>query len=139
MRLLDYILLTDKMTSKNTNYIVWIDLEMTGLEIDKHHILEIACIVTDKKLKIVSEELNIVIHQPDTILENMNEWCKENHPKTGLIENSRSSTVSLEEAEKTVLDLLKKHIPQGLSMLVQSRKLLEGGIQMYIIQRRKRN
>ncbi|TGZ46349.1 probable oligoribonuclease isoform X2 [Temnothorax longispinosus] len=101
------------MTSKNTNYIVWMDLEMTGLEVDKHHILEIACIVTDKKLKIVSEELNIVIHQPDTILENMNEWCKENHTKTGLIENSRSSTVSLEEAEKTVLDLLKKHIPQG--------------------------
>ncbi|XP_071575025.1 oligoribonuclease-like isoform X2 [Temnothorax nylanderi] len=113
LSLLDDILLTDKMTSKNTNYIVWMDLEMTGLEVDKHHILEIACIVTDKKLKIVSEELNIVIHQPDTILENMNEWCKENHTKTGLIENSRSSTVSLEEAEKTVLDLLKKYIPQG--------------------------
>jgi len=54
---------------------------MTGLDVDKDHILEIACAVTDKKLNIVSEELNIVIHQPDAILENMNEWSKENHKK----------------------------------------------------------
>lgn len=54
---------------------------MTGLDVDKDHILEIACVVTDKKLKIISEELNIVIHQPDPILENMNEWCKVNHSK----------------------------------------------------------
>lgn len=54
---------------------------MTGLDVDKDHILEIACIVTDKKLNIISEELNIVIHQPDAILENMNDWCKENHTK----------------------------------------------------------
>ncbi|XP_012540170.1 probable oligoribonuclease [Monomorium pharaonis] len=101
----------NKMPRTNTNsYIVWIDLEMTGLDVDKDHILEIACLVTDKNLKIVSEELNIVIHQSDTVLENMNEWCKENHKKTGLTESSRSSTVSLEEAEKTVLDFLKKYI-----------------------------
>ncbi|KYN09727.1 putative oligoribonuclease [Trachymyrmex cornetzi] len=98
------------MAPKNTNYIVWIDMEMTGLDVDKDHILEIACVVTDKKLNIVSEELNIVIHQSDAILENMNDWCKETHTKTGLVENSRSSTISLEEAEKTVLDFLKKHI-----------------------------
>jgi len=54
---------------------------MTGLDVDKDHILEIACVITDKKLNIVSEELNIIIHQPDAILENMNEWCKENHKK----------------------------------------------------------
>ncbi|XP_011875424.1 PREDICTED: probable oligoribonuclease [Vollenhovia emeryi] len=108
------------MAPKNPNYIVWIDLEMTGLEIDKHHILEIACVVTDKKLNTVSEELNIVIHQPDAVLENMNDWCKVNHTKSGLVESSRSSTVSLEEAEKTVLDLLKKHIQQGSCPLAGS-------------------
>jgi len=54
---------------------------MTGLDVDKDHILEIACVVTDKKLNIISEELNIIIHQPDAILENMNDWCKENHKK----------------------------------------------------------
>lgn len=54
---------------------------MTGLDIDKDHILEIACIITDKKLNIISEELNIVIHQSDAILGDMNEWCKENHAK----------------------------------------------------------
>ncbi|XP_011703384.1 PREDICTED: probable oligoribonuclease isoform X2 [Wasmannia auropunctata] len=102
----------NNMAPKNANYIVWIDMEMTGLEVDKDHILEIACIITDNKLNIISEELNIVIHQSDEILENMNEWCKENHKRTGLIESSRSSTVSLEEAEKTVLDFLKKYIQE---------------------------
>lgn len=52
---------------------------MTGLDIEKDHILEIACIVTDKRLNIISEELNIVIHQSDTILNNMNLWSTEHH------------------------------------------------------------
>ncbi|KYN01498.1 Oligoribonuclease, mitochondrial [Cyphomyrmex costatus] len=85
-------------------------LQMTGLDVDKDHILEIACIVTDKKLNIVSEELNIVVHQSDAVLENMNDWSKENHSKTGLTESSRLSTVSLEEAEKRVFDFLKKYV-----------------------------
>ncbi|XP_011640860.1 probable oligoribonuclease isoform X1 [Pogonomyrmex barbatus] len=97
------------MASRSNNYIVWIDMEMTGLEVDKDHILEIACIVTDEKLNIISEELNIVIHQSDIILENMNAWCKENHKKTGLIEKSRSSTITIEEAENIVLNFLKKY------------------------------
>ncbi|KAL0132746.1 hypothetical protein PUN28_000466 [Cardiocondyla obscurior] len=101
------------MSSYHSNsHIVWIDMEMTGLDVNVHHILEIACIITDKKLNVVSNELNIVIHQSDTILENMNDWCKVNHLKTGLIEESRSSKISLEEAEKMVLQLLKKHIPE---------------------------
>ncbi|XP_011165727.1 probable oligoribonuclease [Solenopsis invicta] len=95
--------------SRSDHYIVWIDLEMTGLDVDKDHILEIACLVTDKNLNVISEDLNIVIHQSDIILENMNDWCKENHTKTGLTQNSRSSTVSLEEAEKMVLNFLKKY------------------------------
>lgn len=52
---------------------------MTGLDIEKDHILEIACIVTDNTLKIVSEELNIIIHQSSTILDNMNAWSKKQH------------------------------------------------------------
>lgn len=52
---------------------------MTGLDIQTDHILEIACVVTDKTLKIISEELHIVIHQSDTILNNMSEWCKRHH------------------------------------------------------------
>lgn len=54
---------------------------MTGLDPLTDHILEIACIVTDKKLNTISEELNIVVHQPDTILSQMNEWCMQHHAK----------------------------------------------------------
>lgn len=101
------------MTLNGADLIVWIDMEMTGLDIEKDHILEIACIVTDESLKIISKELNIVIHQPSMILDNMNEWCKKNHKMTGLTEDSRSSTISLEKAEKMVLDFLQKYIPEG--------------------------
>lgn len=54
---------------------------MTGLDIENDHILEIACVVTDKTLKIISEELNIIIHQSNIILDNMNAWCKKQHKK----------------------------------------------------------
>lgn len=59
--------------------IVWVDLEMTGLDIDKDHILEIACLVTDADLNVVATGPNLVIHQPDSILDNMNSWCVAQH------------------------------------------------------------
>lgn len=59
--------------------IVWVDLEMTGLDINKDHILEIACIVTDLKLNIIAEGPGIIIHQNDEILTSMNQWCIEQH------------------------------------------------------------
>ncbi|XP_014469112.1 PREDICTED: probable oligoribonuclease isoform X2 [Dinoponera quadriceps] len=93
--------------------IIWMDLEMTGLDIEKDHILEIACIITDKTLRIISEELNIVIHQPDIILRNMNEWCMEHHKISGLVDDCRSSTISLKEAELKVLKFLEKYVPKG--------------------------
>ncbi|XP_067210832.1 probable oligoribonuclease isoform X2 [Linepithema humile] len=105
------------MTSNSNNHIVWIDMEMTGLDIEKHHILEIACVVTDMTLKIISEELNIIIHQSDTILNNMDSWSKEHHEKTGLTNESRLSTLSLEDAEKLVLKFLEKYIPKGVCPL----------------------
>ncbi|XP_029681051.1 probable oligoribonuclease isoform X1 [Formica exsecta] len=109
--------LSDRVISDNADHIVWIDMEMTGLDVEKDHILEIACVVTDKTLKIISEELNIIIHQSNIILDNMNTWCKRQHKKTGLTENSRSSTISLEDAEKMVLNFLQKYIPRGVCPL----------------------
>ncbi|XP_026831342.1 oligoribonuclease, mitochondrial isoform X2 [Ooceraea biroi] len=88
------------------NNIAWIDMEMTGLDPLSDHVLEIACIITDEKLNIISDELNIVVHQPDTILSQMNEWCMKHHAKSGLIKDSRSSTVSIHEAGE------KKYMPQ---------------------------
>lgn len=70
--------LSPKMTSGN---LVWIDMEMTGLDHNKDKIMEIACIVTDKDLNILDKGIDLVIHQPDDVLRNMNEWCIEHHGK----------------------------------------------------------
>ena len=59
--------------------IVWVDLEMTGLDIEKDHILEIACVVTDADLNVVAKGPNIVINQPDSVLNEMNDWCVAQH------------------------------------------------------------
>ncbi|XP_029156415.1 probable oligoribonuclease [Nylanderia fulva] len=103
--------------SNNADHIVWIDMEMTGLDIEKDHILEIACIVTDKTLKVISEELNIIIHQSSTILDNMNAWSKKQHKISGLTEKSYLSTISLKDAEKMVLNFLQEYIPKGVCPL----------------------
>ncbi|CAL1688461.1 unnamed protein product [Lasius platythorax] len=109
--------MSDRIISNNADHIVWIDMEMTGLDIEKDHILEIACIVTDKTLKIISKELNIIIHQSNIILDNMNAWSLRQHRISGLTEKSRSSTISLEDAEKMVLNFLQEYIPKGVCQL----------------------
>ncbi|XP_028179528.1 oligoribonuclease, mitochondrial [Ostrinia furnacalis] len=92
--------------------IVWVDLEMTGLNIDKDHILEIACLVTDADLNLVATGPNLVIHQPDSILNNMDSWCIATHGESGLTEASRKSKISLKEAEKQVLEFVSAHVPE---------------------------
>lgn len=64
--------------------IVWIDMEMTGLDSKNDKILEVACIVTDKDLNVIAEGPNLVVHQPDHVLSSMNEWCVEQHGKVRL-------------------------------------------------------
>lgn len=66
--------------------IVWVDLEMTGLDINKDHIIEMACIVTDGQLNIVEEGPDIVIKQPDDLLDSMDEWCTKHHGESGEIQ-----------------------------------------------------
>ncbi|KAJ8723496.1 hypothetical protein PYW08_003408 [Mythimna loreyi] len=92
--------------------IVWVDLEMTGLNIEKDHILEIACVVTDADLNIIAQGPNIVINQPDSVLNEMTDWCVAQHGESGLTEACRKSKVSLKEAEKQVLDFVKSHAPE---------------------------
>ncbi|KAM3223479.1 hypothetical protein ACQJBY_057061 [Aegilops geniculata] len=90
--------------------LVWIDLEMTGLDISKDRILEIACIVTDGKLTKQIEGPNLVIIQSKACLDNMNEWCKTHHASSGLTERVLQSEISEGDAEKQVLDFLMKHV-----------------------------
>ncbi|XP_003708000.1 putative oligoribonuclease [Megachile rotundata] len=101
------------MTSKNSNCIVWIDLELSGLDIEKDTIIEVACVITDKDLKIMSKEFSVVINQPDTVLDAMNDWCTKHHTKSGLIKESRSSPISLKAAEQLLLNFLSSYVPKG--------------------------
>lgn len=70
---------TEGPIKEGAKRIVWVDLEMTGLDIDKDHILEIACVVTDAQLNVVATGPNIIIHQPDSILNTMHAWCVAQH------------------------------------------------------------
>ncbi|XP_038213903.1 oligoribonuclease, mitochondrial [Zerene cesonia] len=92
--------------------IVWVDLEMTGLQVETDHILEIACLVSDADLNVVATGPNIVIHQPDEILNNMGEWCTAHHGESGLTKACRESTISVCEAENQILKFLRSHVPE---------------------------
>ncbi|KAF3332687.1 oligoribonuclease isoform X2 [Carex littledalei] len=90
--------------------LVWIDLEMTGLDVTQDRILEIACVITDGKLTKTIEGPDLVISQPKDCLDNMGDWCTSHHAASGLTERVLRSTISEREAEKQVLDFVKKHI-----------------------------
>ncbi|XP_078043868.1 oligoribonuclease isoform X1 [Augochlora pura] len=106
--------------SNSNNNIVWIDMEMTGLHVETSHIMEVACIITDKNLNIIGDELNLVINQPDEILENMNDWCMKHHKETGLTDESRLSKINVRNAEKILLNHLQKYVEIGSCPLAGS-------------------
>src|SRR6187455_1390300 len=91
----------------SSDYLVWIDLEMTGLKPESDVIIEMATIVTTAHLDLVAEGPVIAIHQPDSVLEAMDDWNKRTHKATGLIERVRESKYTLESAEKRTLEVLR--------------------------------
>merc|ERR1711936_1384157 len=93
---------------------VWVDCEMTGLDCNKDHLLEIAVIVTDQDLNILTEGPNLVIHQSDKILDTMDEWCIQQFSgESGLTAKVRKSTITLEDAENQVVEFVQKWTPKG--------------------------
>ncbi len=94
----------------NNNRLVWMDLEMTGLNPARDRILEIATIITDTDLNLVEMGPELVIYQSDEVLAGMNEWCVEHHSDSGLVDKVKQSSISEAEAEAETLDFLKQHL-----------------------------
>lgn len=92
--------------------LVWMDLEMTGLEPDRHVIVEIATVITDDELEIVAEGPDLVIHQPPSALAGMEEVVVEMHTSSGLLDAISQSTVTLEQAGAATLDFIREHVPE---------------------------
>jgi oligoribonuclease len=95
--------------------LVWIDLEMTGLDPDNDFIIEIATVVTDRNLAVLAEGPLFAIHQPDEVLGRMDEWNTRQHGQSGLVERVRASSVTEREAEQATLKFLRKYVDQGAS------------------------
>ncbi|MDK8664160.1 MULTISPECIES: oligoribonuclease [Corynebacterium] len=91
------------------NRIVWVDLEMTGLDPSRHVIVEVAALVTDAELNIIDDGVDLVVHATDAELAEMDDFVTEMHSSNGLLDDIKASTVSIEEAEDAVLELVAKH------------------------------
>jgi oligoribonuclease len=102
------------MTQTATN-LIWIDLEMTGLDSTTDLIIEIATIVTDGQLNILAEGPMLAIHQSDEVLNGMDEWNTRQHKKSGLTARVRASTLTEQEAERQTIEFLSQYVPENSS------------------------
>lgn len=101
--------------SLDKTHLIWLDLEMTGLDPEHDVIMEIASIVTDSQLNILAEGPVFAIHHDDNVLDNMSEWCIETHGKSGLTQRCRESQTSLATASIETIKFLEKYVPSGAS------------------------
>ena len=99
------------------NYLVWIDLEMTGLDPEKERIIEIATIVTDSELNTIEEGPVIAVHQSDKLLSEMDEWCMRTHGESGLTQRVKDSKYGEIDAEQKTLEFLQRYLEPGQSPL----------------------
>ncbi|MDX2379433.1 MAG: oligoribonuclease [Acidimicrobiia bacterium] len=96
--------------------LVWMDLEMTGLDHTSDVIVEIATLITDDELQIVAEGPDLVVHQPDDALAGMDPFVVEMHTKSGLLDQIKASTITLAEAGAATLEFIKEHVPEPMSV-----------------------
>ena len=113
--------------------LVWIDMEMTGLDPDRDRIIEVAAVVTDANLNILAQGPVFAIHQPDAILDGMDAWNKGTHGRSGLIDRVKASTVTEADAEVALVDFLRHFVPPGKSpmcgnSICQDRRFMARGM-----------
>lgn len=110
--------------------LVWIDLEMTGLDPNRERIIEVATLVTDNDLRLIAEGPVIAVHQPASLLDAMDEWNTKTHGESGLVERVEASRIDTAEAERQTLDFLRRYVVPGSSPVCgnsvhQDRRFLE--------------
>jgi oligoribonuclease len=102
---------------KDLNNLVWLDMEMTGLDYSTNFILEVAVVITDSNLNILDQSPSYAVFQPETELQKMDKWNVSTHTKSGLVERVRTSTYDIGQVEKEILTLIKKYTNKGQSPL----------------------
>ena len=107
------------MSLSETN-LIWLDLEMTGLDVEKEAIIEIATIATDPELNILEEGPCLVVHQNEDLLDKMDDWNKKHHGASGLIEKVKKSKISAKEAELQTIEFVKKYGVENQTLLCGS-------------------
>ena len=117
----------------NEMNLVWVDMEMTGLEPDTDRIIEVAVVITDMHLNILAEGPVFAIHQSDETMDKMDAWNNGTHGRSGLIERVKASTVTEEEAELALIAFLKAYVPAGKSpmcgnTICQDRRFMARGM-----------
>lgn len=101
--------------SVDTDNLIWIDLEMTGLDTMSDRIIEVATIITNKDLEEVAVGPVIAVHQPSALLDAMDDWNTKQHTQSGLVERVKSSTVSEQDAEAATIEFLQQYVPENAS------------------------
>jgi oligoribonuclease len=100
---------------QDQNHLLWIDLEMTGLDPQNDRIIELAVVVTDARLSRVAEAPVIAVHQSEAVLSNMDQWNQATHKRSGLIDRVRASTLDEAQAEAQMLAFVREHVPERTS------------------------
>lgn len=122
--------MSEQNGAPRSDLLVWIDLEMTGLEPDKERIIEVATLITDAQLNVVAEGPVIAVKQPDSLLAGMDDWNQKTHGESGLVARVKASTIETKEAERQTLDFLRQYVVAGSSPMCgnsihQDRRFLE--------------
>ncbi len=103
--------------AQDPNALIWIDMEMSGLNPETDRVLEVAIVITDAQLNIITEAPVLVVHQSDAVLDAMDNWNQSTHKKSGLIDRVRASTLTEADVEERMIAFLSQHVPSGVSPL----------------------